>query len=225
MEKTNKKIIAIFDFCDTLVSGQTVSMFLKFLNKKEKNLFKKIYIRIKNRFSILKKDNSLRYKNYLLGSFKGEGLEYMNEVAEEFVSDVLLKSENKKIIESLKWHQKNGHDVVIVSNAFDIYLNKYARIYDVKCAVSTKLKFNSQKRFCGMIDGEECSGINKIKFIKEVIDLDGYNMQESFAYSDSVQDKPILSLVGNVFIIRKDKNRPEWIEKNWKLIDVSDEVV
>ncbi len=217
----SKKIIALFDFCDTLVDGQSINLFLDYLYKKESNWFIKTQLKLRKLFSSPPKDNdlSLEHKNYLFAPLKGKDKKLFENIASEFNNEVLLKLEHKSIVEKLQWHQKCGHTVVIASGGFDTYLQYYAKSYTIDYIVSTELIFNEGK-FIGV--GEECLGEKKINSLKSILTWKEYDWANSYSYSDSKSDLPLLSLVGNAFVVY-NKQDISWRKENWNVIDVSKE--
>jgi HAD superfamily hydrolase (TIGR01490 family) len=215
----DKKIIALFDFCDTLIDGQSINLFLDYLYKNENNWLVKVHLKARKFFSSPPKDDdlSLIHKNYLFAPLKGKEKQLMEQIAFKFNHAVLLKHEHKKIIEKLQWHQKIGHTVVIASGGFDIYLQYYAQTYNIDKIVSTELLFH-EGRFAGI--NEECLGLKKIKYLKNILVWDDYDWEHSYAYTDSKSDIPLLSIVGNGFIIY-NKQDISWIKEEWQVIDVS----
>lgn len=216
-----KKIIALFDFCDTLVDGQSINLFLDYLYKKESNWFTKAQLKIRKLFSSAPKDNdlSLAHKNYLFAPLRGKDKKLIESIAFEFNNEILLRNEHISIVEKLQWHQKCGHTVVIASGGFDTYLQYYAKSYAIDYIVSTELIF-SEGKFTGI--GEECLGDKKINSLKSILVWEEYDWENSYSYTDSKSDVPLLSLVGNAFVIY-NKQDIRWKKEEWKVIDVSKE--
>jgi phosphoserine phosphatase len=48
-------------------------------------------------------------------------------------------------------------------------------------------------------------GMNKALAIKELATVNNYDLEKSFAYSDSVNDLPLLVSVGNPYIVNPNK--------------------
>lgn len=87
-----------------------------------------------------------------------------------------------------------------MSGGFSEYIKEYAKIYDIDYVIATDLEFIDGKA-TGKIDGIDCMGINKIEKIRSIIDLDKYDLLNSFAYSDHISDIPLLSFVGNGIVV------------------------
>ena len=192
----NKKILAIFDFCDTLIGMQTANRFVTLGYKKNKR-FDTIF----NEFGrvILIKLKLLfghRHKKWQLRQLNGLTIENMKNIVKDYVENELIPKENKKVLKKLLWHKSQGHIIVIVSGGFSEYIKYYAKKYNIEYVIATDLKIQNDK-FTGKINGIDCMGINKIEKLKAVLNIAEFDLKNSYAYSDNISDIPLLSFVGN----------------------------
>lgn len=215
----NSKILAIFDFCNTLIGMQTANRFISLVYQSNKNLYTVTneFIRLIGRKSHLLYGS--RHKKWQLKQIKNISQEKLSTIAQEYVKNELLPKENKTIVEKMLWHKEQGHTIVIASGGFSEYIKEYAKIYDIKYVIATDLEIVNNKA-TGRIDGIDCMGINKIKKIKSIIDLDKYDLSKSFAYSDHISDIPLLSFVGNGIVVNFGQDI-EWAKlMNYKVISI-----
>lgn len=212
-----KKIVAIFDFCDTIFDGQSIGFYLDFLESKLP-LHKKIYSKIRKRVNRIPSSDSKKYKEYLLKTFKGLDNSKFELYSSEFFEKVVLNRLHKEVVEKLIEHQKTGHTVLVVSGGFENYLIYFTKKYQVDYLLCTKLKFEDNK-FVSKINGNECLGIEKVNRLKE-IGLQDYDLKNSFVYSDHHSDKPIFDLVGNKIVVKNIQNI-DWIDDGFEIMNVS----
>ena len=215
----NKKILALFDFCDTLIGMQTANRFVSLVYKHNKRFdtIANEFIRAIGRKSKLLFGN--RLKKWHLKQIKGLSVERMQEIVKDYVENELIPRENKKIVERLIWHKNNGHIVVIVSGGFSEYIKYYAKIYNINYVIATNLEVKNGK-YTGRIKGIDCMGINKIKKLREMLDLNEFDLKKSYAYSDHISDIPLLCLVGNPYVVNFGQDI-EWAKlMNYKIINV-----
>lgn len=210
------KKIAIFDFCDTIFNGQSVSYFINFLNSKLP-IYKKIYTAIRRKFSP-PSTNSKAYKEFLLKSFYGTDINTLNKISKEFLEKIILPNLHQKVMQKLKEHKENGDMLIIVSGGFENYLELFRQKFNIDHLVCTKLAIKEGK-FIAKIDGKECLGEIKIKKLKEAVNLAEFDLQNSYVYSDSISDKPLFSLVGNKIIVKNHQNI-DWADDTFKILDV-----
>ncbi|MFN8361773.1 MAG: HAD-IB family hydrolase [Candidatus Kapaibacterium sp.] len=213
-----KPILALFDFCDTLIDGQSINFFLDFLYQNESNWLKKINLKMRKLLAIVSESDSQNFKNYLFAPFRGISKERMERLSYEFTQQVLLNKEHPKVTQRLQWHNDNGHTIVLLSGGFEAYLKYYASIYNIKYVIGTPFLYDSQDYFQGI--GQECLGVLKVEKLAQCVSLNDFDLQNSYAYSDAESDIPMFKLVGNCYVI-KNKQDVSWKETSWNLIDIS----
>ena len=189
------KKLAIFDFCDTLVNGQTANKFIYFILKKSKpNLISRLIIfaiklrLVPNIFTLKKK--------LLVFTLRGISKSKLKKFSKEY-SKMLETRLNEPLIKKLIKHSKEGYSIVIISGGYESYL-KYFIIPKINFTniIGTKLEVNN-KKLSGFIKGKDCMGLEKIKRLNSNLNLKKYNLVKSYVYSDSMSDMPLFMLVGN----------------------------
>jgi len=213
-----KPILALFDFCDTLIDGQSINYFLNFLYQNESNWLKKFNLKVRKLLPIVSESDSLKFKNYLFAPFHGISKKRMELISREFTEQVLLAKEHLQVMQRLQWHQHKGHTIVLLSGGFETYLKYYASIYSIEYVIGTTFLYDNQDQFQGI--GQECIGNVKVDKLRECINLDEYDLKNSYAYSDAESDLPMLRLVGNSFVVKNMQNI-RWKEKNWEVIEIT----
>ncbi|TDJ86650.1 HAD-IB family hydrolase [Campylobacter volucris] len=192
-------ILALFDFCETITNFQTLDRYLPLSGKY--NLHYSVENNLIRREKFKKENRPYPKYEWLID------LEYLlaKEIAKEFVYNNILPNINKNIMEKLFWHQDQGHRIVIVSGGLSIYIEEFAKIYDIKDVVAVDLEILNGK-LTGNIDGIHTMQERKLYKLIQKINLDKYNLKESYAYSDCSSDIPMLSLVGNPNVVETTKD-------------------
>jgi phosphoserine phosphatase len=73
--------------------------------------------------------------------------------------------------------------------------------------------------YSGELRAGAMHGINKANAIKELAKVKAYDLSQSFAYSDSANDLPLLVSVGNPFIVNPNKQLQNIALKNkWPIL-------
>jgi HAD superfamily hydrolase (TIGR01490 family) len=77
-------------------------------------------------------------------------------------------------------------------------------------------------RYTGDLDGPFCYGEGKVEAIELLAAERGYDLDASYAFSDSMSDMPMLERVGNPVVVNPDaKMRSEAVRRGWPVIDVT----
>lgn len=130
------------------------------------------------------------------------------------IVDPLVYDEAVSLIEE---HHLAGRDVVIVSASGAEVVEPIAEMLGADHVVATRMEIE---------DGKYTGGIEYYAYAEEkaraIADLAaerGYDLENSYAYSDSVTDVPMLEVVGHAHAVNPDKElRREAAEKGWPVL-------
>lgn len=202
---TNKSILAIFDFCGTLINMQTANPFILGLARQYPSL-KRLALEIV-RISLLKtgKLRGKTHKKFLLKQASGIHCNTVTNYAHRYLHEMLLPNENMSIVRKMKEHKELGHYVVIVSAGYENYISAYAKYHGIPNFAATKLE-EKNSVLTGKILKNDCIGKEKLRRLSELLDLSSFNLQNSYAYSDHISDVPLLELVGNRMVIESGQD-------------------
>lgn len=214
---TKNKDLIVFDFCDTLFDGQSISLFYEFLVTKQK-WYKQIYIKIRNKFNRIPSKDSKKYKEFLLSSFNGSSLDYFNCMGKLFFDEVIKKRLNIEVLDRLKEHQKNQDYIVIVSGGLSCYLSVFCERFQIDYLISTELEFKEQ-RFTGKISKKECLGKEKVVKLKYLLNKNKLIYANTWVYSDHESDLPLFQLANKAVVVVKNPSQV-WIKKSWEIIKI-----
>lgn len=195
----SSKILALFDFCETITNFQTLEKFLPMIKNKNVNFNNELNLIRRNEYAKL----NLSYPRYeyLINC----PVKIVKDASKEFVYDFVLPNLNLNIMNKLFWHQDKGHEIAIVSGGLEIYIREFAKIYNIKNIIAVSLEIKNGL-FTGDIDGIHTMQERKLYKLYNMINLCDYDLKNSYAYSDCASDIPLLSLVGNANVIECGKN-------------------
>lgn len=192
---------AIFDIDYTIINNDSMFSMLFFAIKKKPIIVLYIpIILVKIILALLKIINIKIAKEAIYLP-----LRYLTErELEEFYDNVLLKKINLEVMERLKFHKEQGCHILLISASPEIYLKYFNKNSYIDMVIGTRLKTVNGK-YTNKICGENCKGAEKVNRIQHYLkenDLE-IDFENSFGYSDSLSDKPMLSLVKNRYKVNK----------------------
>lgn len=137
-------------------------------------------------------------------------------VAKRFYNERLRKILYHDAIEMIKKLKNQGYKVYLISASPEFYMFQFYSIKEVDKIIGTKFKFEDGKFICKM-EGLNCKGTEKVRRLKEELKKEGENInfKESYMFSDSLSDKPLLELVGKPYLINYKKTSKYNVLK-WK---------
>jgi len=154
-----------------------------------------------------------------LGLVKGRSYAQMNAM----IADVYEQNIRTKIwpetAKLAKQHMEAGREVWIITAAPQEMGDEIAKRLGLTGALGTKLKHENDL-LTGELDGKTLHGKEKAKAIKKLAKKKGFSLKRSFAYSDSHNDLPMLTLVGHPVAVNPDKLLKIYAKAaGWKIYD------
>ena len=117
----------------------------------------------------------------------------------------------------IREHQDAGRDVVVVSASGAELVRPIADLLGADDVIATHMQVR-YGRYTGEIDFY-AYGAAKATAIEELAARRGYDLSASYAYSDSVTDEPMLSVVGHAFVVNPDRTlRRLAEERGWGVL-------
>ncbi len=138
------------------------------------------------------------------------GLEYktFQELGNKFANQRVHSLLRPEAMQRLKWHQQQGHQVIIVSASLEVYLQPWAKIIQCDQVIGSRIEVDNG-HLTGRLSGKNCYGPEKVARLEEQLGkLDAYYI---YAYGDSKGDRELLAVADKVFfknfIDSGDKNK------------------
>jgi HAD superfamily hydrolase (TIGR01490 family) len=109
-----------------------------------------------------------------------------------------------QMLEEVYAHQDAGRPTFIVSAAGNGVVEQLAHVLGMDGGIGTRYEVDSDGNFTGRLDGPFVYGPGKVDAMREFADAHGIDLAESYAYSDSLSDLPMLRAVGNPVAVNPD---------------------
>lgn len=209
--------LAIFDVDYTITKKETLMQLFKYVIMKDiKNirfLPRALYSGLMYSINIY---DEKRVKESFLKFIEGIEEKDLALLVKGFYKDVLEKILYEDAIEMMKNLKRKGYKVYLISASPEFYLREFYAIKEVDMIIGTRFILESGK-FIRKMQGENCKGEEKVKRLREVLEKENVEVdyKNSYMFSDSLSDKPLLDLVGNAYLINfRKKNTFEVLR--WK---------
>lgn len=119
-------------------------------------------------------------------------------------------------------HRRAGRRVVLATTTPYDLVKPLADLLGLDDVVATRYGVNADGTYDGTIAGPFVWSTGKLAAVREWAAANGVDLAESFAYSDSVYDTPLLSAVGNPFVVNPDPRMMLMAAaRRWPTIDLS----
>jgi HAD superfamily hydrolase (TIGR01490 family) len=136
----------------------------------------------------------------LLAGVPARGLERMNPE----VMAAILPRVYPQMLDEVYNHQDAGRPTFIVSAAGSGVVETLAVVLGFDGAVGTRYEVGGDGSLTGRFDGPFVYGPGKVEAMRAFAAEHGIELSESYAYSDSLSDLPMLRAVGNPVVVNPD---------------------
>ncbi|NOV83171.1 HAD superfamily hydrolase (TIGR01490 family) [Clostridium saccharobutylicum] len=201
------KKLAIFDIDYTITKKETLMELFKYMIKNDRKnirfLPRAIYCGIMYGLKI-----------YDERKVKETFLKFIDKIHEKDLADLVRKFYDEKLqtilyedaLKMMKKLKSEGYDIYLISASPEFYINEFYAIKEVDKIIGTRFDFTDGV-FTRKMQGENCKGEEKVRRLKEFLKSENIEVdfKESYMFSDSLSDKPLLDLVGKPYLINYKK--------------------
>ncbi len=152
--------------------------------------------------------------------YKGETEDRLRFFAEELFETVLKPAVFPGTFELIKKSKSLGIRQVVVTGALDISVEPLMRHLGITDYAANRLEFVNGVA-TGRLLPPVLAAATKANWIRIFAEREGISLSESFAYSDSMSDLPMLSIVGHPAAVNPDMRlRQTAIHHDWPILNL-----
>ncbi|MBA2339966.1 MAG: HAD-IB family hydrolase [Pyrinomonadaceae bacterium] len=159
--------------------------------------------------------NDLFFKRYT-----GESEDRLRFFADELFEDVLKPAVFPGAYELLEKSRSLGFRQVVVTGALDFSVKPLMEHFGITDYVANRLEFVNGIA-TGRLLPPVLAAATKATWIRQFAERENINLNESFAYTDSMSDLPMLSLVGHPAAVNPDMRlRQTALHHDWPILNL-----
>ena len=206
MNSSKKKRLILLDIDDTLFRCDTfVALIKHYLSD---NFFKLIFLpRLIFLAALFKLGavTNVTLKKSALMILSGEKRAALVKRANRLIDKLFSKKLNRAVSEAVRKMAASGlYDIIVISASPAFYIDLVGRRINAAHTIATHIKFDENDILQAELIGKNCKHEEKITRLKEVINLNDYDLHNSYAFSDSITDLPMFELVGRPVAVTPD---------------------
>jgi HAD superfamily hydrolase (TIGR01490 family) len=210
------RTVAAFDFDGTLTHRDTLIPFL---------------MRVSGRLPVLRalaatapalartvRNPDARHRakeSLLIATIGGWWLEELQPLAREYAQHVVDTQLRPDRLARLRWHQQQGHDVVIVSASPELYVAAAGALLGCTAVLATKLEVDRRGRLTGRIFQSNVRGEVKQQLLRDHL---GNTPTHLWAYGDSDGDTAMLAMADTAVRYKRNKSHTVFTEPSERAI-------
>jgi HAD superfamily hydrolase (TIGR01490 family) len=124
-----------------------------------------------------------------------------------------------QMLEEVYSHQDAGRPTFIVSAAGNGVVEQLAHVLGMDGGIGTRYEIDGEGSYTGRLDGPFVYGEGKVTAMEEFAAQHGIELGESYAYSDSLSDLPMLRAIGHPVAVNPDPPLAEIArEEGWQTL-------
>jgi HAD superfamily hydrolase (TIGR01490 family) len=169
-------------------------------------------------------DQLQRTRDTMLKLTKGWDRSEIEQIVEETLEDVVAPLVFAEALFLIDEHLREGRRVIIISASPEEIVRPVARYIGVEEIIATRAEVDEAGRYTGEIEFYAYAEA-KAEAVRDIAASDDIDLTESYAYSDSATDLPLLEAVGHPHVVNPDRDLREAAEeREWPILDFSRQV-
>ena len=222
--KNNGQAAAFYDLEGTLVSTNLVHT-LAFYARRQQGLFATIKKSVSTLaklplFGVTDLYSRNVFNEFFFQSYRGESEDRLRYFSEELFEEVLKPAIFDGTPELIAQSKKIGQKQIVITGALDFTIDRLCNYLEIDEFVSNKLEFVNGYA-TGRILPPIMASATKAKWMREYAERENVNLSESYAYSDSISDLPMLSIVGHPVAVNPDfRLKQTATQHDWAILNL-----
>lgn len=165
-------------------------------------------------------DQMERMRQYLSAMCTGWDVQTVRAIVADTLHHIVDPMIYDEAVTLIEQHRAAGRDVVIVSSSGSEVVEPIGEMLGADKVIATRMVVANGK-YTGEI-AEYAYGPRKATAIEALAAAEGYDLKDSYGYSDSITDEPMLAAVGHPFAVNPDRAlRRLAISRDWPVLDFS----
>jgi HAD superfamily hydrolase (TIGR01490 family) len=149
-------------------------------------------------------DRMEQMRHAMLELTRGWEAERIRRIVRETMEEVVAPLVFQEALDLFEEHRAAGRDIWVVSSSGEEIVVPFAGYLGIGNVIATISGVDDDGRYDGTLQFYAYAG-NKATAIRQVAEARGYDLEACYAYSDSITDLPMLSVVGNPMAVNPDR--------------------
>jgi HAD superfamily hydrolase (TIGR01490 family) len=183
-----------------------------------RDVFKAAYAQLIYKIGGADDQQMARMRDYVAKLCKGWRVEQVRQIVSETLHELIHPYVYAEAAALIEEHHSAGRDVVLVSASGEEMVRPIGELLGVTDVIATRMVVEDG-RYTGEV-AFYAAGLQKVAAVRELAIQRGYDLAESYAYSDSVSDAPLLEAVGHPTAVNADRGlRRIATDQGWPMLE------
>lgn len=190
-EVSGRQALALFDFDGTLTTRELMPDFMRFAVPKHRLVLGYVTLwPLIAGYKLGWVSGLLVRRAIVWMGFRGMPDSELEQLGRRFAAEIIPAMLRPEMMAKIAWHRAQGHRLVVVSGALDVYLRHWCEAHDL-ALVCSRLAVRDG-RLTGSYEGHQCVRAEKVRRLGELVALDQFG--PVYAYGDTDEDLDLLAL-------------------------------
>ncbi len=217
--------LAIFDLDNTLLADDSDYLWGQFLV--DKGIVDADYYAQENdRFYQEYKEGNLDIIEFLTFSLKplaNNSLKDLHHWREQFIEEVIRPILLAPAQELIKQHKQRGNVILVITATNSFVTEPIVKLYGIDNLIATTPEF-IDNQYTGKVAGTPCFQDGKVTRLKQWLQETGHTLSNSWFYSDSHNDLPLLNQVDFPVAVNPDEALQQYAsDHHWPIISLREQ--
>ena len=217
--------LAIFDLDNTLIANDSDFLWGQFLVDRG-IVDRQQYEQANAKFYEDYKNGALNIEEFLCFSLKPlaeNNPEQLYRWRDEFIQEIITPILLQPALELVNKHRAKNKTLMVITATNRFITEPIVKLYGIENLLATTPEFRNNK-FTGRFDGVPCFQGGKVKLLQQWLKTSDETLKDSWFYSDSHNDLPLLKLVTHPVAVDPDDTLKEFaLNANWPIISLRDQ--
>jgi len=214
--------LAIFDLDNTLIADDSDYLWGQFLVDQgivDKQQYEEANAKFYEDYKLGTLDIT-EFLHFSLAPLANNTPEQLYQWREQFVEEIIKPILLKPAIRLINKHRYKGDTVMVITATNRFVTEPIVKLYGIDNLLATTPEFiNGQ--YTGNFEGIPCFQEGKVKLLEEWLENSTETLENSWFYSDSHNDLPLLKLVGNPVAVDPDEKLRIYAEQQgWSIMSL-----
>lgn len=200
-----QKTAAFFDVDNTIIVGtNSLYLYIKYLVKNKMmsryELFRGLWLSALHKFNLVDVEKVL--DNFTL-PYRGKSEQELIELTQRWFENTVVPHIAQEAVDKINWHKSQNHITVILSSASQYLCELIKNRLELDHTINTQVEVKDGY-FTGYLKKPLCYHEGKVHYTKQYEKEMNIDLMQSYFYTDSISDLPMLKEVGYPIIINPD---------------------
>jgi HAD superfamily hydrolase (TIGR01490 family) len=213
---------AFFDLDKTIIAKSSALAFGRPFYKdgliSRRDMVKSAYAQLVFRLGGADEQQMARIRDHVAALCRGWRVDQVRQIVNETLDELINPYVYAEAAALIDEHRSAGRDVVVVSTSGEEMVRPIADQLGISDVIATRMVVDDG-RYTGEV-AYYAAGPTKAEAARELAKERDYDLESSYAYSDSVSDVPLLEVVGHPTVVNPDRGlRRVAADRGWQVLE------